>query len=49
MGGDFNPLQTIPGRDFEGKFLFTKTVDVPKNHLSLSYLLHAYDVNDSTF
>jgi hypothetical protein len=23
--------------------------DVPKNHLSLAYLLHAYDVNDSTF
>jgi hypothetical protein len=49
MGEDFNPLHTIPGRDFDGKFLFTKTVDVPKNHLSLAYLLHAYDVNDSTF
>ena len=49
MSEDFNPLHTIPGRDFEGKFLFTKTVDVPKNHLSLSYLLYAYDVNDSTF
>jgi hypothetical protein len=49
MSEDFNPLHTIPGRDFEGKFLFTKTVDVPKNHLSLAYLLHAYDVNDSTF
>jgi hypothetical protein len=49
MGEDFNPLHTIPGRDLDGKFLFTKTVDVPKNHLSLAYLLHAYDVNDSTF
>jgi hypothetical protein len=49
MGEYFNPLHTIPWRDFDGKFLFTKTVDVPKNHLSLTYLLHAYDVNDSTF
>jgi hypothetical protein len=49
MGEEFNPLHTMPGRDFEGKFLYTKTVDVPKNHLSLAYLLHAYDVNDSTF
>jgi hypothetical protein len=24
-------------------------VDVPKNHLSLSYLLHAYGVSQSTF
>jgi hypothetical protein len=49
MGEEFNPLRTIPARDFEGKFLVTKSVDVPKNHLSLAYLLHAYDVNDSTF
>jgi hypothetical protein len=57
MGAEFNPFHTIPGRDYEGKFVFTKSVDVPKNHLSLAYLLHAYDayllhaydVNDSTF
>jgi hypothetical protein len=42
-------LHTMPRRDNEGKFVFTKTVDVPKNHLSLAYLLHAYDVNLSTF
>jgi hypothetical protein len=50
MGPEFNPLHTIPRRDDEGKFVFTKSVDVPKNHLSLAYLLlHAYDVNVSTF
>ena len=41
-------LHTIPGRDHEGKFAFHKHVDVPKNHLSLAYLLHAHDVNTST-
>ena len=49
MGEEFNPLRTIPARDFDGKFLVTKSVDVPKNPLSLAYLLHAYDVNDSMF
>ena len=49
MGQDFNPLQTIPKRNNEGQFAFTKTVDVPKNHLSLTYLLHAYNVDASTF
>ncbi len=38
MGPDFNPLHTMPRRDNEGKFVFTKSVDVPKNHLSLAYL-----------
>jgi hypothetical protein len=49
MGPDFNPLRIVPVRNDEGKFAFTKTVDVPKNHLSLTYLLHAYDINASTF
>jgi hypothetical protein len=49
LGEDFNPLHTIPGRDVEGKFAFGKTVDVPKNHLSLAYLLHAYDIDATTF
>jgi hypothetical protein len=46
LGEEFNPLYTIPGRDKEGKFAYDKTVDAPKNHLSLSYLLYAYDVDD---
>jgi hypothetical protein len=45
LGEDFNPLYTIPERNIEGKFAYDKTVDVPKNHLSLAYLLHAYDVD----
>ncbi len=49
MGPDFNPLRIVPVRNDEGQFAFTKTVDVPKNYLSLTYLLHAYDVNASTF
>jgi hypothetical protein len=49
MGDDLNPLDTVPGRDHEGKFAFHKLVDVLKNHLGLAYLLHAYDVNTSTF
>ena len=49
LGDDFNPLHTIPKRDGEGKFTFEKTVDVPKNHLSLAYLLHANDVDATTF
>jgi hypothetical protein len=49
LGEDYNPLLTLPGRDVEGKFAFDKTVDVPKNHLSLAYLLHAYDGDATTF
>jgi hypothetical protein len=49
LGEEYNPLQTIPRRDTEGKFYVDKTVDVPKNHLSLAYLLHTYDVDASTF
>jgi hypothetical protein len=49
MGPDFNPLRVVPTRDEDGQFAFTKVVDVPKNYLSLTYLLHAYDVNASTF
>ena len=49
LGDDFNPLLTIPKRDNEGRFVFTKTVDVPKSHLSLTYLLHAFNVDVSTF
>jgi len=39
----------LPGRDGDGKFTFTKNVDVPKNHLTLAYLLHAYGMDQSTF
>ena len=49
LGADFNPLHVMPGRDEEGRFAFTKKVDVPKNYLSLAYLLYAYDVSESTF
>ncbi len=49
MGEDFNPLKVMPGRDNEGKFSFLKNVDVPKNHLSISYLLYAYDISPSAF
>ena len=49
LGQDYNPLHVLTGRDEEGKFTFTKNVDVPKNHLSLAYLLHAYGVSQSTF
>ncbi len=49
MGEDFDPLRTITGRDDQGQFAFLKTIDVPKNHLSLTYLLYAYDCNASTF
>jgi hypothetical protein len=48
LGEDFNPLKVVPGRDDNGKFVFCKNVDVPKNHLSLSYLLYAYDMSQST-
>jgi hypothetical protein len=49
LGEDFNPLiHVMPGRDEEGRFSFTKNVDVPKNHLSIAYLLHAYDISSST-
>ena len=49
LGEDFNPLHVLPGRDNEGRFSFTKNVDVPNNHLSIAYLLHAYDISSSTF
>ncbi len=49
LGPEFNPLHILPGRNEEGKSVFTKNVDVPENHLSIAYLLHAYDVNASTF
>ena len=49
LGQDYNPLRTIPGRDEDGKFSFNKNVDVPKNYLSLEFLLYAYDVSQSTF
>jgi hypothetical protein len=49
LGEDYNPLKMLPGRDGEGKFTFDKTVDVPRNHLSLAFLLHAYDVDPTTF
>jgi hypothetical protein len=45
LGDDLNPLHVMPGRDEEGRFSFTKNVDVPKNYLSQAYLLHAYDVS----
>ncbi len=32
-----------------GKFTFCKNVDVPKNYLSLEYLLFTYNVSQSTF
>ncbi len=49
VGEDFNPLKVMPGRDNEGKFSFMKNVDVPKNYLSMAYLLYAYDLSPSTF
>ncbi len=49
MGEDYDPLRSVTGRDDQGQFAFTKKIDVPKNHLSLTYLLHAYDCNVSTF
>jgi hypothetical protein len=49
LGDDYDPLHVLAGRDNEGKFTFTKNVDVPKNHLSLAYLLHAYGMSQSTF
>ncbi len=47
LGDDYDPLHVLAGRDNEGKFTFTKNVDVPKNHLSLAYLLHAYGVSQA--
>jgi hypothetical protein len=49
LGEDYNPLHVLPGRKIEGKFAFAKNVDVPRNHLGLQYLLHAYDVSSFTF
>ncbi len=49
LGDDYDPLHILPGRDGDGKFTFTKNVDVPKNHLTLAYLLHAYGMDQSTF
>jgi hypothetical protein len=49
LGDHYNSLQVMPGRDEEGRFAFTKNVDVPKNCLTQVYLLHAYDVSESTF
>ncbi len=49
LGDVYDPLHVLAGRDHEGKFTFVKNVDVPKNHLSLAYLLHAYGVSQTTF
>jgi hypothetical protein len=49
LGEDYNPLHVLPGRDEEGRFSFTKNVDVPKNPLSIAYLLYAYYISSSTF
>jgi hypothetical protein len=38
LGEDFNPLHVLLVRDKEGRFSFTKNIDVPKNHLSIAYL-----------
>jgi hypothetical protein len=46
---DYDPLHIMPGRDGDGKFTFTKNVDVPKNYLTLAYLLYAYGMDQSTF
>jgi hypothetical protein len=46
LGDDYNPLQVMPGRDEEGRFAFTKNVDVPKTYLTQAYLLHAYDIRE---
>jgi hypothetical protein len=42
-------LHILPGRDEEGRFSYTKNVDVPKNPLSIAYLLYAYKMSTSTF
>ncbi len=49
LGDDYDPLHVLAVRNKKGKFTFNKNVDVPKNHLSLAYLLHAYGVSQSTF
>jgi hypothetical protein len=49
LGDEYHPLHVLAGRDHEGKFTFTKNVDVPKNHLSLAYLLHTYGVSQTSF
>jgi hypothetical protein len=49
LGEDYDPLHIMPGRDGEGKFTFTKNLDVPKNYLTLAYLLYAYSMDQSTF
>jgi hypothetical protein len=49
LGEDYNQLHVLPGRNIEGNFASTKNVDVPRNHLSLQYLLDAYDISASTF
>ncbi len=49
LGDEYDPLHILPGRDVEGKFTFTNNVDVPKNHLTLAYLLYAYGMDQSTF
>ncbi len=49
LGDEYDPLHILPGRDGDGKFTFTKNVDVPKNHLTFAYLLHAYGMDQSTF
>ncbi len=30
LGEEYDPLHILPGRDGDGKFTFTKNVDVPK-------------------
>ncbi len=49
LGDDYDPLHILPGRNGDGMFTFTKNVNVPKNHLTLTYLLHAYGMDQSTF
>jgi hypothetical protein len=49
LGNDYNPLRTIPGRGEDEKFTFNKNLDVPKNYLSLEFLLYACDVSQTTF
>jgi hypothetical protein len=48
-GEDYDPLHIMPGRDGDGKFTFTKNLDVPKIYLTLAYLLYAYGMDQSTF
>jgi hypothetical protein len=49
LGETWDPLHMYDNRGSDGKFATVKKIDVPKNFLSITYLLYAYDFVETTF